>query len=156
MSGVAGRTVGNNALTANRMSTNQAGLAAIRAESGGVLRIGMYPYEVVAGIAVVAKNDVAAGALWDAVTAFAQSIHDRPATDPAQCVTCDATFDRRHPPAGLSTLCADVPDAQRYMIGGLCAACWPKPETRDLVRVAYGVAMGVETRIIDVGPAGHA
>jgi hypothetical protein len=143
-------------MTADRMSANQAGLAAIRTEFDGIWRIGLYPRAAIAGIAAAANNDAAARVLSNAVTAYTQSIRDRPATDQAQCLTCETTFDRRHLPEGLSTLRADVSAARRYMVGGLCRECWQRPGIRDLVRVAYGATMGVDIRIINVGAAGHA
>jgi hypothetical protein len=143
-------------MTDDRLAINRAGLEAIHAEGQGVWRLGLYPHAVIAGIAVAAKDHPTAAALMSSIEVYTQGMHDRATTDPVQCLMCVATFDLIHVPAALSAISGDVPVPEHYLIGGVCASCWNRPDAKQRILAALASGLGVRMRVIDIGPAGHA
>jgi hypothetical protein len=140
----------------DRLANNQAGLTAIHAEGQGVWRLGLYPRAVIAGIAAAAKEHPTAAALMSSIETYTQGMHDRAPTDPVRCLMCVATFDQTHVPAALSAISGDVPVPEHYLIGGVCASCWSRPDAKQRIQAALASGLGVRMRVIDIGAAGHA
>ena len=143
-------------MTEDRLANNQAGLTAIHAEGQGVWRLGLYPRAVIAGIAAAAKEHPTAAALMSSIEAYTQGMHDRAPADPVRCLMCVATFDLTHVPAALSAISSDVPVPEHYLIGGVCASCWSRPDAKQRIQAALASGLGMRMRVIDIGPAGHA
>ena len=143
-------------MTDDRLAINRAGLEAIHAEGQGVWRLGLYPRAVIAGIAMAAREHPTAAALMSSIEVYTQGMHDRATTDPVQCLMCVAAFDLTHVPAALSAISGDVPVPEHYLIGGVCASCWSRPDAQRHIREALAAGLGVKMRVIDIGPEGHA
>jgi hypothetical protein len=114
---------------------------------------GLYPRAVIAGIAAAAKEHPTAAALMSSIETYTQGMHDRAPTDPVRCP--DVRRDVRPNPCAGSVV-GDVPLPEHYLIGGVCASCWSRPDAKQRIQAALASGLGVRMRVIDIGAAGHA
>lgn len=139
-----------------------AGIAAITAEGGGVLRLDLHSATILPDLwDSYALHPTAAGArLLGAFERLGRAILDAPADEPRRCLTCNAPFGDGQFPLAIGVLEPCVPEPTKGIVHGFCPDCVARHDDAGLTRLALDALSAWadwDIRLLDQShAAGHA